>query len=472
VAGRPAAFMSYSHFDDEHDRGRLSEFRAQLAGEVRAQTGQPFEIFQDRTDIAWGQNWRRRIEETLDAVTLLLVILTPGFFRSDACRGEVTRFLKREKELGRSDLILPVYYITSPEMNDPSSDELAKVLASRQYANWRKLRLKPITSPEVLEAIAELAEQMAEAFEQRGHGPARSAAVQNRQAPRARERPGSTGQATARTEQPVHIVDPWPGRGDFTSVSAAIEEAKPGDKIVVRPGVYAEGLMMDKPLEIVGDGPVDEILIQARGMHALAFRTEVGRVANMTLRQVGGVGNWYAVDVSQGRLKLEGCDISSRGGVCIVIRDGADPQLRRNTIHDGKQSGVYIGNDGRGTLEDNDIAGNGTSGVEMSSEGNPTLRRNKIHHNREHGVCAYFGGLGMLEDNDIIGNRQSGVHTYNAANLTVRHNRINGNGYAAVWIDEGGRGVFEDNDLTGNQRGPWDIAADCEDNVTRTGNIE
>ena len=78
----PAAFMSYVRFDDAHEDGQLSAFRERLAGEIRIQTGHEFPIFQDRNDIAWGQNWRQRIEETLDEVTLLLVIVTPGLFHS------------------------------------------------------------------------------------------------------------------------------------------------------------------------------------------------------------------------------------------------------------------------------------------------------------------------------------------------------------------------------------------------------
>ncbi len=48
--------------------------------------GEEFAIFQDRNDIAWGQNWQQRIDEALDAVTLLLVIITPSLFRSPPCR--------------------------------------------------------------------------------------------------------------------------------------------------------------------------------------------------------------------------------------------------------------------------------------------------------------------------------------------------------------------------------------------------
>ncbi len=84
----PAAFMSYVRFNDEHDDYQLSQFRERLGAEVRAQTGEDFPIFQDRNDIAWGQNWQQRIDGALDVVTLLLVIITPSFFRSPACEAE------------------------------------------------------------------------------------------------------------------------------------------------------------------------------------------------------------------------------------------------------------------------------------------------------------------------------------------------------------------------------------------------
>src|SRR5262245_27655205 len=102
----PVAFMSYVRFDDEHENGRLTEFCKRLSGEVRVQMGEKFQIFQDRNDITWGQQWQERIDESLDAVTFLIPILTPGFFKSVACRAELERFLQREKRLKRNDLIL------------------------------------------------------------------------------------------------------------------------------------------------------------------------------------------------------------------------------------------------------------------------------------------------------------------------------------------------------------------------------
>ena len=220
MSGEPAAFMSYARFNDAHDDRQLSRFRERLAAEVRAQTGREFVIFQDRADIAWGQNWRLRIEETLEVVTLLLVVITPGFFGSAECRAEMARFLQREEELGRSDLILPVYYISAREMDDPAvreADELARVLASRQFADWRELRFEPLTSPVVRKAVAVLASRMRDTFWQPDPVPPRPADERRQRTEAAiwlTERAGAAGGVTAKTEPPTHVVDAWQ-RGEF-----------------------------------------------------------------------------------------------------------------------------------------------------------------------------------------------------------------------------------------------------------------
>jgi F-box protein 11 len=88
----------------------------------------------------------------------------------------VARFLARQRALGKSDLILPLYYITAREIEDPvarESDEMASVLASRQFADWRELRFEPFTSPTARRAMGQLASRMRDSFWQPGSGAAR-----------------------------------------------------------------------------------------------------------------------------------------------------------------------------------------------------------------------------------------------------------------------------------------------------------
>jgi F-box protein 11 len=441
---KPIAFMSYVRFEDQHENGRLTEFCERLSGEVRMQTGEEFPIFQDRNDITWGQQWQQRIDESLDAGTFLIPIVTPGFFKSPPCRDEFKRFLEREKKLDRKDLVLPVYYVECAILSDEEkrkAEPLAKVIAARQYVDWRELRFEAFTSPEVGRTLAKMAKQILDALE-RGqsmkHQVASAVTVASGSKESgestvldSRERKKTSGgtvksrrRPARKTEPPTLVVDAL-HRGDYTTLTEALNAASPGDRILVRPGLYKEGIVIEKPVEIVGDGGPGEVVIEATGADAVLFRANMGRIANLTLRQTGG-GNWYCVDITQGRLDLEGCDITCQSLACVGIHGGADPRLCGNRIHDGKESGILIYENGQGTLEDNDIFANTKSGVTIKTGGNPTLRRN----------------------------------------------RISKNGYEAVWVYDGGQGVIEDNDLRENVRGPWDIAADCEDKVKRARNQE
>ena len=338
----PAAFLSYVHSDDEHEDGRITQLRERLSQEVKFQTAEEFPIFQDRDDIKWGQNWEKRIDGALGAVTFLIPILTPSFFKSDYCREEVEKFLGREKQLDRNDLILPIYYFNTPLLNDPdqrSQDTLAESILEHQYADWRELRHESLNSALVRKGVERLASQIRDALQRQSEQPEASAAAAatggrasvtrrpasrkraakkvsrsksaasaaRRGAPRRARSSGEAGASRAvveaesetarapsgpspKTEPPTHVVDAL-HRGDFSTITAAIEAAKPGDRILVRPGLYREGFVIDKPLEIIGDGKRDDVVIEAKGKDVLLFQTTMGRVANLTMQQMGG-GDW------------------------------------------------------------------------------------------------------------------------------------------------------------------------------------
>ena len=159
---KPAVFVSYAQSDDQH--GELTTLRERLSHEVEIRLGIEFAIL---PDIQWGQNWQERMERALNEVTFFIPILTPAFFNSKACRQEFERFLKVEQELQRNDLILPIYFVDTPLLNDAElrpTDPLAEVIASRQYADWRELRFEPFINPLVDKRLAQLTAQMRDAL--------------------------------------------------------------------------------------------------------------------------------------------------------------------------------------------------------------------------------------------------------------------------------------------------------------------
>jgi TIR domain len=319
---RPMAFMSYAHVDDEFNKGRLTEFSQCLSREVSLHLGDDFPIFLDRKDIKWGDSWKERIGESIDCTTFLIPIITPSFFNSNYCRDELNRFLDRERKLGRNDLILPVYFIHTSLLHDESKrngDNLAQTIASRQYADWRKLRHKKFDSEEVCEALDNLATQIREALESLPPASEEHALKSESPTPvRNKNRPSAAvikkeiekiRHAAPKSEASTIVVDQI-HRGDFATISEAISAADPGSRILVKSGIYHEGLVLDKPLEIVGDGEIGEVVIRASGKNTILFQTVRGKISNLLIRQTGG-GNWFGVNISQGCLELDRCDITS-----------------------------------------------------------------------------------------------------------------------------------------------------------------
>jgi parallel beta-helix repeat protein len=479
MSQHPAAFMSYVRFDDQHENGRLSEFCNRLSGEVRLQTGEKFHIFQDRNDISWGQQWQQRLDESLDVVTFLIPIVTPSFFKSPPCRGELERFLEREKRIKRNDLILPVYYVNCAFLNDPAkqeADSLTKVIAAHQYADWRELRFEPFTSPQVGKMLAKMAAQIIETLQRFepepktasafGEGPRESLETVPAESMEAAHGMDMERMESAKllrhpaqkTERSTLVVDAL-HQGTHPTLTDALKAAKSGDTILVRPGLYKEGVIIDKAVEIIGDGNLGEVVIEATGKDVVLFQASMGRITNLTLRQAGG-GKFYGVDIAQGRLDLEGCDITSQSLACIAIHEGADPRLRRNRIHDGADDGVFVSDNGLGTLEDNDIFSNAKAGVAISKGGNPTVRRSRIHDGNYYGVFVYDNGLGLLEDNDIFHNAYAGLAISKGGNPTARSNRIRDGRQSGVFVSDNGRGTLEDNDIFGNAKAGVIISKD------------
>jgi cobaltochelatase CobT len=132
AASEPIAFLSYVRAGDDHDHGRITKLRARLEGEVRMHTGKTFKIYQDKKDLKWGEQWKKRLDATLLNVTFLIPIVTPSYFQSKPCRDEFEQFLVREKQLGENHLILPIYYLESDEISDiDNEDSIGKILKSR-----------------------------------------------------------------------------------------------------------------------------------------------------------------------------------------------------------------------------------------------------------------------------------------------------------------------------------------------------
>lgn len=161
-------FWSYVHADDDAEGGRIRRLANDIVQQYQMLTGEDIRLlFLDTQDIQWGDEWRGEIERNLASVAFFMPVMTPRYFMSPECRRELQFFMRKASDLGVKELVLPLYYVNSPILNDQSiDDELVKLLATFQWEDWRQLRFSDVTSAEYREGVARLAQRLVEANQQ------------------------------------------------------------------------------------------------------------------------------------------------------------------------------------------------------------------------------------------------------------------------------------------------------------------
>ncbi len=430
-------FFSYSHKDEEL-RDELEKHLSILKHR------ELISAWHDRK-ISAGEEWKGMIDEHLNSAKIILLLISSDFLASKYCYDiEMKRAIERHN-LGEARVIPIIlrhaYWEGSPFSKLQALPTNAEPVKD---GNWRSIDA-------AFKDVAEGLEKAINGFKQEN--------IYLEPIP------------TPSNNVPKTIIVDQMHRGDFTKITDAISASAPGSRILVRSGVYDDGLIIDKPLEIVGEGKLGDVIIRTVGMSAILFKTVRGKISNLLIRQNGG-GNWYGVDIAQGCLELENGDIVSEKFACVAVHGNAYPRIMNNNIHDGRSSGVYVFENGQGVLESNEIYANNHAGVMISGGGNITIRNNNIYNGKNVGVWVGNNGRGIIEDNNIYGNAMGGIDIIKGGNPSVRVNRINENSYWAIWINEKGAGTIEDNDLRNNSSGAWHISEDSKPLVKCSRNLE
>ncbi len=301
--------------------------------------------------------------------------------------------------------------------------------------------------------------------------------------------------------RPPSLVVSERGGERFKSISEAVRNARPGTRIIVRPGLYKESLLIDNAVEIIGDGPLDQIIIESVNAPCVLMRADRGVLRGLSLRGRTGrdAEEFFAVDIPYGELLMEGCDITNESSGCLSIHGPeANPVVRQCRIHDGEGYGIWVWDNAAGIVEECEIYNNAGAGVMVSGDtmeearqmaaymiasaadepqviedvlsqpsGNsgttarakarPLIRRCEIRDGRDHGVWVHYKGRAVFEHCRIFGSASAGMWIDQNSESVVRHCSVNRNGWEAIRITGDSSAIVEDCDLSANAGGAWAI---------------
>ncbi|MBZ5618487.1 MAG: right-handed parallel beta-helix repeat-containing protein [Acidobacteriia bacterium] len=419
-------FLSYASEDNAGEDHSLTALRKALEHEVGLQLGRRAPIFQASVDIPAGDQWHARIKEAATAAQVFIAILTPNYYGSAYCAEELRIFLEEEERRGRSDLILPLSYIPrdAARLEDaPVNHDLAEAIVRHQIVSAQALYEATPTRLLFDERSRPLLQQLAFQI-----------------ALRVKEQRGSPR---------VPVLTVGPGEM-YDSIVQAIRDAPPGAQTRVRPRIYLESIIIDRPVEIIGESagtaeiPGGRIRARTPGavghkveVHgigpALTFNAPYARIANLVLRpSPDSRFPAHCVVVSDGHLDMSSCDVTGSGFACVVVRGRSEVQLSLCRIHHSGQGGVLFEGESTGTVMNCLVYRNRDSGIHVQGRSTPVIRDNVVCRNSKFGVFVYEQSRPMVSHNLISSNELGGILVWDPADPLVARNRVERNGLGVV----------------------------------------
>jgi parallel beta-helix repeat protein len=225
-----------------------------------------------------------------------------------------------------------------------------------------------------------------------------------------------------RTLPTTFVVDLVPGRGNFTSIQAAVNAAAPsGDTILVDPGAYLEQVTITKSLTLQGNG-AGAVIQAPTTLTADSF----------TLRVLVEVGN--AATVNMSNLTIQGPNPTINVGLLVVggatanVTGTTVAQIHQNASTFGDQTGFGI-----------QVGGTGSQAV--GQVGHATITNCTVTDYQKVGIIiGRSGSSGTITGSTITGVGPTPLIAQNgiqigpgtAAGATVSGNTISGNQFTGT----------------------------------------
>ncbi|MEU0381569.1 right-handed parallel beta-helix repeat-containing protein [Streptomyces cyaneofuscatus] len=237
------------------------------------------------------------------------------------------------------------------------------------------------------------------------------------------------------------------GPGDrFSTIGEALAVARTGALISVRPGTYAENLVIHTRVTLTAAEGRGTVEIRPRTGSVIALRADAVMLSELTLR--GGDAELPAVDVRRGQAAFDGCEIVGAAWTAMLAGGTGSLALRDCRVSNPQGAGIVVTSTTPTTVESCTLEHLGTSGIVLAEQGEARIRDCTVRGARGNGLLANGETRGTVEDCDISSTDKPSIALEENSAVSVVRTVVHDTS-TGVHLSSSGRTTLEDVRVTG-----------------------
>lgn len=265
---------------------------------------------------------------------------------------------------------------------------------------------------------------------------------------------------------------------DFTSVQAAIDNASPGDTILLHPGVYTENInvyVTNLTLTSESGSSEDTIIKAASGSNDVFYVIADGvTISGLNItgpisspnagihlngvkhclienNQLSGNYSGEILNTSSGNNSSTGNDSNPNSEFGILLDASSSNILNNNNVSD-IATPILLRNSSENILVNNK-ASNSSYGIWMNSSSNNTLNGNNVSNNKI-GIYLEISNGNTLSNSTVLNNTASGINILNSSENTLNNSTTSDNRISILLHNSSGN-LLNNNMVSNSTYGVW-----------------
>ncbi|MFF1277578.1 right-handed parallel beta-helix repeat-containing protein [Streptomyces marokkonensis] len=243
------------------------------------------------------------------------------------------------------------------------------------------------------------------------------------------------------------VLTVGPGdRDGYRTIGEALAAARTGALISVRPGTYAENLVIHTRVTLTASEGRGTVEIRPRSGSVLTLRADAVMLAELTLR--GSDAEEPAVDVRFGQAAFDGCELIGAAWTALLAGGTGSFALRDCRVTNPQGAGIVITSATPTSVESCTLEHLGSSGLVLAERGEARIRGCTVRDARGNGLLANGDARGILEDCDISSTDKPSIALEQNCALSVVRTVVHDTS-TGVHLSSAGRTALEDVRITG-----------------------